>query len=107
MKENVKTNPRENADEPERTAGKDKREAHGFLHRLTRPQSGKGLALRIVLSLVVPYVYLLLCGLVFDRWLRMYSMTTFIFFSYVTFALIGLIVLVASIVNYVKMKKRK
>ena len=77
-----------------------------FLNKLTHPLTGKGLALRIVLSLVIPYSYLLLCGLIFDSWLHAYNMTTFIFFSYVAFTLIGLVILVLSIVNYCKSKKK-
>ncbi len=69
------------------------------------PTSGKGLALRIVLGLAIPYAYLMLCGLIFDRWLHLYNMTTFIFFSYVILALAGIAEIVLSIIKYVKRKK--
>ena len=62
-----------------------------------RGQRGKKLALYIVLELLVPYAYLMLCGLVFDRWLHLYQMTTFVFFSYVTLQLAGIAMAVITI----------
>ena len=69
------------------------------------PKSGKGLALRVVLGLLVPYAYLMLCGLVFDRWLKLYGMTTFIFFSYVILQILGIAAAVLSIRSYRRQKK--
>ena len=67
--------------------------------RLFCTESNKGLALRIILGLLAPYAYLMLCGLVFDRWLRLYGMTTFIFFSYAILQVLGIAVAVLSIVS--------
>lgn len=68
--------------------------------------TGGGLALRIVLALVIPYAYLMLCGLIFDKGLHMYGMTTFIFFSYAFLTLLGLAMIVLCIVFWVKRKKK-
>ena len=73
---------------------------------LLHPTSGKGLAVRIVLFLLVPYLYLLLCGLVFDRWLHMYNMTTFIFFSYAALQIAGIVLTVIVIINYSNRNKK-
>lgn len=73
--------------------------------RLFCPKSGKGLTLRIILGLLAPYAYLMLCGLVFDRWLRLYGMTTFVFFSYAILQVLGIAVAVLSIVSYSRRKK--
>ena len=70
-----------------------------------KPSTLGGLILRIVLFLGVPYGYLMLCGLIFDKTLHMYNMTTFIFFSYVALQLAGIILAIISIINYVKAKK--
>ena len=71
------------------------------------PKSGKGLTLRIVLGLLAPYAYLMLCGLIFDRWLRLYGMTTFVFFSYGILQALGIAVAILSIRSYQRKKKGK
>ena len=77
------------------------------MQKMLCPESGKGLALRIFLGLVAPYAYLMLCGLVFDRWLRLYGMTTFVFFSYGILQGLGIAVAIMSIRNYLRKKKGK
>lgn len=72
---------------------------------IIRPRSTKGLILRIVLCLLIPEAYLMLCGLVFDRMLHLYSLTTFIFVSYLVIALLCLAVIICSAVNYTKRGK--
>lgn len=106
MKKNASMIHTEDGNKPPRTPGAFKKKLKEILIRLVSPRSGKGLALRIVLSLVTPYAYLMLCGLVFDRWLRLYSMTTFIFFSYAALTLAGLVIIVMSALRYVKGRKR-
>ena len=64
-----------------------------------------GLILRIVLFLVIPYAYLMLCGLIFDRTLHMYNMTTFIFFSYAALQIAGIVLSILAIIRYVKYDK--
>lgn len=71
------------------------------------PKNGKDLALSIVLGLLAPYAYLMLCGLIFDRWLRLYGMTTFIFFSYAVLQALGIAVVILSIRSYLRKKKGK
>ena len=70
-----------------------------------KPGSVGGLILRIVLFLAVPYGYLMLCGLIFDKTLHMYSMTPFIFFSYVALQLAGIVLAIISIINFAKANK--
>ena len=77
-----------------------------FLTKLVTPESKKGLIVRIVLGLLIPYAYLYLCGLVFDTWLHAYNMVTFVFFSYVTFQLLGIAFAIVAIVKNSKRKKQ-
>jgi len=69
---------------------------------ILNPKTGKGLTLHIILDLIVPYLYLLLCGLVFDKWLRLYNMTTFVFFSYAAFQLAGIAFTIINIVRFAR-----
>lgn len=57
---------------------------------------------KILLMLAIPYTYLLLCGLVFDYWLKWYHMVMFIFFSFVGFYLVAFTMIGIAIVRYVK-----
>lgn len=66
-----------------------------------------GLVLRIVIMLVIPYAYLMLCGLVFDRLLRWYFMTTFIFFSLIVLYIVAIVFCVLAIVWFAKARKQK
>ena len=90
----------------EETAPAEKKVSKPLLQRkVFCAKTGGGLALRIVLALVIPYAYLMLCGLVFDKWLHAYGMTTFIFFSYAFLALLGVAMIVLCIVSFVKRGK--
>ena len=70
------------------------------------PKSKLDFWIRVILNLIVPYAYLMLCGLVFDRWLHLYNMTTFIFFSYVALQLAGIVAAVFTIRNNSKSRKK-
>lgn len=59
---------------------------------------------KIVLMLVIPYAYLLLCGLVFDWWLKLYSMIFFIFFSFIFFYLVAFFLVGLAIFRFCKKK---
>ena len=74
---------------------------------MLHPRSKSSLAIHIILDLLVPYAYLMLCGVVFDRWLRLYNMTTFIFFSYMVLQLAGIVFAIINIVNFVRRSSAK
>ena len=93
--------------EPAKAKAKEKKSFVQWLAGVTTSKSGAGLALRIVIGLLAPYAYLMLCGLVFDYWLKMYNMTTFIFFSYAILQLAGIAFAVLSIIRYVNRNKKK
>lgn len=108
---NVETNIENTEAETEKKqkAAKPEKEKMSFaqwLAKVTTSKSGAGLALRIVIGLLAPYAYLMLCGLVFDYWLKMYNMTTFIFFSYAFLQLVGIAFAVISILRYVNRNKK-
>lgn len=77
------------------------------LKKLLTAQSGGGLLLRIVVLLAIPYAYLMLCGLIFDRLLRWYFMTNFIFFSLLALYVVALVLVVFSVRWYLAEKKKK
>ena len=77
-----------------------------WVSKVATAKSGLGLAVRIIIGLVAPYAYLMLCGLVFDYWLHAYNMTTFIFFSYAFLQLVGIVFAVLSILRYVNRNKK-
>lgn len=56
---------------------------------------GKGLLL-----LVIPYAYLMACGLVFDYLLKWYFMTGFIFVSLIALYLLALCLIVWAVVRF-------
>jgi len=82
------------------------KEKKGFKAFMTA-KDVKMLILRIVILLVIPYAYLMLCGLIFDYWLHMYNMTNFIFFSLIALYVIAVVLCVLSVVWYVQSKKAK
>lgn len=54
-----------------------------------------------IISLVclpVPYGYLMLCGLIFDRWLKLYDAVPFIFWSFLLFCVAELAFVVTSLI---------
>lgn len=58
------------------------------------------LVLKIILMLAIPYIYLLLCGLIFDSLLKWYFMTTFIFISLLVLYFIALVMIIIAVRNY-------
>lgn len=65
----------------------------------------KMLVLKSLLYLVIPYVYLFLCGFIFDMLLKWYFMTTFIFFSMIALYLAAIVLIVLMIVRFLREKK--
>ncbi len=57
---------------------------------------------KCLLLFVIPYAYLILCGVVFDLWLKWYFMTTFIFVSLIVLYLIALAMVGIAIYLHVK-----
>ncbi len=74
----------------------------GFLEAKSIP----GLLGRSVLLLVLPYAYLMLCGLVFDHLLKWYFMTGFIFWSLLALYALAVGLILWMTVRFVKNKKR-
>ncbi len=70
------------------------------------PKTGGGLVLRTVLLLVIPYAYLMLCGLVFDMLLKWYFMTGFIFYSLITLYVIAIVLIVLMAVKFSKNRRK-
>ena len=66
-----------------------------------------GLVLRCFILLVIPYAYLMFCGLVFDMWLKLYGMTPFIFYSLIVLYLAAIAVIVLAIVRYVRTTRER
>ena len=74
---------------------------------LLRCDSMKTLILKSVLYLAIPYVYLILCGVIFDSLLKWYFMTTFIFFSLIALYIVAFVLIILMISKYVKKGKKK
>ena len=87
-----------------------KEQSRGFKSLLTAKADGiklaGGIILRIIILLAIPYAYLMLCGLIFDWWLRMYELTTFIFYSLMVLYAAALALIVISIVWTVQYHKK-
>ena len=78
----------------------EKKEKKSFgqkIKELLTAKSVGGIIVRIIILLAIPYAYLLLCGLIFDKWLRMYQMTTFIFISLCVLYVIAIILCILTI----------
>ena len=82
-----------------------KNNQYGWLRRTLTANGFWGVLLRIIILLAIPYAYLMLCGLIFDMWLRMYEMTTFIFYSLIALYVAALVLSVLTVVWTVKAKK--
>ncbi len=82
--------------------GKYQKKMPKFLDTKTVP----GLIGKSVALLVLPYVYLLLCGFVFDYLLKWYFMTGFIFYSLIVLYVLAVVLIVWLIVRFVKSGKR-
>ena len=70
----------------------------GWFKRLLTAKSKGGMILRIIILLVIPYAYLMLCGLIFDRLLHLYGMTTFIFISLIVLYAAAFVCAILSVV---------
>ena len=77
------------------------------LKELLTAKSIGGLILRIVILLAIPYAFLMLCGLIFDKWLKMYYMTTPIFIALCILYVIAIILCICCIVWFNKAKKSR
>ena len=77
-----------------------------FTKKVFSPETGRQLAVRIVLALLIPYAYLFLCGFIFDKLLHRYDMVMFIFISLCVFYLIALAYIAVCIVNFRRNRKR-
>lgn len=78
----------------------------GIEIKLTR-KSVLGLIGQILLILVViPEAFLMICGLIFDKWLKLYELTTVIFIVWAIILVIAIFLTVKSIIWYVNSKKK-
>lgn len=73
-----------------------------LIGKLTTNHSVKSLLLKSICMLLAPYVYLFVCGFIFDMLLKWYFMTTFIFVTLCLFALLAVTLIVVSVVKFVK-----
>ena len=91
---------------PEKKVRKPARKKKTLRELLTAKSIG-GLILRIVILLAIPYAFLMLCGLIFDKWLKMYNMTTPIFIALCILYAIAFALVICSIVWFSKAKKSR
>ena len=57
---------------------------------------------KCILMLAIPYVYLIVCGLIFDKLLKWYFMTTFIFVSLMVFYFAAFVMIAVAIYRFMK-----
>lgn len=55
---------------------------------------------KCILLLLIPYGYLFLCGFLFDKLLKWYFMTTYIFIGLVLLYLVALVLIGMAVKNY-------
>ena len=67
------------------------------IKELLTAKSVGGVIVRIIILLAIPYAYLMLCGLIFDKWLRLYQATTFIFISLCVLYVIAIVLCIFTI----------
>ena len=67
------------------------------IKELLTAKSVGGIVVRIIILLAIPYAYLMLCGLIFDKWLRLYQATTFIFISLCVLYVIAIVLCVLTV----------
>ena len=67
------------------------------IKELLTAKSVGGVIVRIIILLAIPYAYLMLCGLIFDKWLRLYQATTFIFISLCVLYVIAIVLCILTI----------
>ena len=75
----------------------------GFRYFLNSNTKGS-LLKKCALLLLIPYVYLFVCGAIFDALLRWYFMTPFIFFSMITLYIIAILMVIWAITRYRRRK---
>lgn len=78
-----------------------------FYNKLVENKSVKSLVLKSLLFLIIPYIYLFICGTIFDMLLKWYFMTTFIFVSLCILYLIAIALVVVSVIKYIQKAKFK
>ena len=86
----------------------EQKEKKSFMQKIKKLLTAKsvgGVIVRIIILLAIPYAYLLLCGLIFDKWLRLYQATTFIFISLCILYLIAIVLCVLTVKWYLEAKK--
>ncbi len=84
-----------------------KAKAQGKPKRAKKPMTLKKLIITSVILLVVPYAYLMLCGLIFDTWLNMPEAVLFIFYSLITFWIVDIGIIIYLTVRYIRNRKRR
>ncbi len=82
------------------------RDVRGFRFFLQNKTVGQ-LVGKSILLLVIPYAYLFLCGFIFDRLLRWYFMTTFIFVSLIVLYILAIAMIVGAVKVYKEQTKNK
>ncbi len=75
--------------------------------KITTNDSVKSLVIKSIIFILIPYVYLFVCGIVFDMLLKWYFMTTFIFISLCVLVIGAIALIVYSIIQYNKAKKEQ
>ena len=65
------------------------------------------LVLKCILLLVIPYAFLLLWGLVFDGWLKLYGLRGFIFYFVIVLYVAALALIAIAIVKFVRTRGKK
>lgn len=64
-----------------------------------------GLIGKCAVLLAAPYVYLILCGLILDKWLQLYESVPYIFYSLLALYAAAIALIVILIVRFVKARK--
>lgn len=76
--------------------------AKGFVNFLLENSSPLSLVGKCVLMVAIPYAYLIICGLIFDKLLKWYFMTTFIFVSLMVLYLAAFVMIAVAIYRFVR-----
>jgi len=73
--------------------------------KLTRKTVGGLIGQILLIFIVIPEAFLMICGLIFDKWLKLYQLTTVIFIVWAIILIIAIYLSVKSIIWYNKNKK--
>ena len=84
-----------------------KEKKKGVVSFFLNSESVLELVLKSALLLVIPYLYLLFCGLVFDKWLKLYSLTSFIFWSLIVLYIAAAAIIIYAVVRFVGGRRKK